>query len=100
MIIDKQAFFRIGVRQTLSEQPDFRTVDYSPNENLFELLESDCPDVILLDSDYPSLSGLKLGRSIVRRHPTSCLTILPSAGLFSVSSLVSYQVVFFPTPTP
>ena len=76
MIIDKQAFFRIGVRQTLSEQPDFRIVDYSPNENLFEIIEADCPDVLLLDIDFPSLSGLKLGRSIVRRHPTIRIIML------------------------
>ncbi len=76
MIIDKQAFFRVGVRQALSQQPDFKILDCDPNDNPLELIEAECPDVILLDIDFPSLSGLKLGRKIVRRHPNTRLIML------------------------
>ena len=76
LIVDKQAFFRVGVRQALSQQPDFKIVDCDLNENLFELIEADCPDALLLDIDFPSLSGLELGRRIIRRYPNIRLLML------------------------
>jgi len=76
MIIDRQAFFRAGVRQALSHQPDFEILEGDPDDNLLEILEADCPDVLLLDIDFPSLSGLKLGRQIMRRHPNIRLIML------------------------
>jgi len=78
LIVDKQAFFRAGVCQALSQQPDFKIVDCDLNENLFELIEADCPDALLLDIDFPSLSGLKLGRKIVRSYPNIRLIMLSS----------------------
>jgi DNA-binding NarL/FixJ family response regulator len=34
MVIDKQEFFRTGVRQALSEQQDFELFDGTPDQNL------------------------------------------------------------------
>lgn len=76
MIIDKQAFFRVGVRQALSQQTDFEILDSDPHDDPLELIEADCPDVLLLDIDFPSLSGLKLGRKIVRSYPNIRLIML------------------------
>ena len=69
MIIDKQLFFRVGVRQALSQDPDFRILDGDPNDDLLGLIEANSPDVVLLDIDFPSLSGLELCRKIVRHYP-------------------------------
>jgi DNA-binding NarL/FixJ family response regulator len=76
MIIDKQAFFRVGVCQALSQQPDFEIIDSDPQDDPVELMETHCPDVLLLDIDFPSLSGLKLGKKIVRRYPNTRLIML------------------------
>ncbi len=76
MIVDKQTFFRVGVRQALSQQPDFEIMDSDPQDDPLELMETHCPDVLLLDIDFPSLSGLKLGRKIVRRYPNTRLIML------------------------
>jgi len=76
MIIDEQAFFRVGVRQVLAQQPDFSILDCAPNDDPLGLIEAECPDVLLLDIDFPSLSGLRLGRKIVRRYPNTRLIIL------------------------
>lgn len=76
MIVDKQAFFRVGVRQALSQQADFEIMDSAPQDDPLELMETHCPDVLLLDIDFPSLSGLKLGRKIVRRYPNTRLIML------------------------
>jgi two-component system response regulator DegU len=76
MIIDKQAFFRAGVQQALSQQSDFEIVEGSPNDDLIKLFEVDLPDVVLLDMDFPSLNGLTLGRSLIQRYPTIRLIML------------------------
>ncbi len=76
MIVDKHAFFRVVVLQALSQQPDFEIMDSDPQDDPLELMETHCPDVLLLDIDFPSLSGLKLGRKIVRRYPNTRLIML------------------------
>jgi two-component system response regulator DegU len=58
MIIDEQEFFRAGVRQVLSQQPDFEIIDCDPTQEPLELIEANLPDVALLGSDLASLSGL------------------------------------------
>lgn len=69
IIVDKQAFFRAGVRQALSEEPDFELLDSAPGEDLLPLIEARLPNMVLLDIDSPSLSGLALCRKIVRNYP-------------------------------
>jgi len=76
MIIDKQAFFRAGMRQALSQQSDFKILDCDPAQEPLELIEADSPDVVLLDIDFPALSGLELSRKIARRHPSTRVVIL------------------------
>ena len=76
MIIDKQAFFRAGMRQALSKQSDFKILDCDPAQEPLELIEADSPDVALLDIDFPALSGLELSRKIARRHPSTRVVML------------------------
>jgi len=76
MIVDKQAFFRAGVSQALSPQNDFELFDFDPNWNLMEQIEAQSPDVLLLDIDNPSLSGLELARKIVLRYPSTRVVML------------------------
>jgi DNA-binding NarL/FixJ family response regulator len=76
MVIDKQEFFRTGVRQALSEQQDFELFDSTPDQNLMDLIETKSPDVLLLDIDYPSLGGLEIGRRITRHFPNTRVIML------------------------
>jgi two-component system response regulator DegU len=75
-IIDKQAFFRAGVRQALVEQSGFRVLECDPTDEPLELIEADSPDIVLLDVSFPALSGLELGRKITRRYPNSKVVML------------------------
>lgn len=59
MVIDEQEFFRAGVRQLLSQQPDLEVIEYDPSRDPFELIEASLPDVALLGSDLATLSGFK-----------------------------------------
>ena len=89
LIIDKQSFFRAGMQQALSSaQPDFELEDCAPTEDVLALIEAGSPSVVLLDIDFPSLSGLDLCRRIVRHYPSTrvvMLTTSPNDGeLFEV----------------
>jgi DNA-binding NarL/FixJ family response regulator len=76
MIIDKQAFFRAGVSQALSAQPGFQVLECDPTDEPLESIEANSPDVVLLDINFPALSGLELGRKITRRYPNSKVVML------------------------
>jgi len=76
MIIDEQAFFRAGVRQSLSQQPDLEILECDPTQNAIELIEANLPDVVLLGSDLASLSGIELGRKIAQYYPNTKVVVL------------------------
>jgi DNA-binding NarL/FixJ family response regulator len=76
MVIDEQAFFRAGVRQTLSQQNDLEVWECDPTQNALELIEANLPDVVLLGSDLASLSGIELGRKIAQYYPNTKVVVL------------------------
>jgi two-component system response regulator DegU len=76
MIIDEQEFFRAGVRQALSQQPDLEILECDPTQNALELIEAALPDVALLGSDLASLSGIELGRRIAQYYPNTKVVVL------------------------
>jgi len=76
MIIDEQAFFRAGVRQTLSQQSDLEILECDPAQNALELIEANLPDVALLGSDLANLSGIELGRKIAQHYPNTKVIVL------------------------
>jgi len=76
MIIDEQAFFRAGVSQTLSDQPDLETLECDPTQNPLEMIEATLPDVVLLGSDLASRSGIELGRKIAQYYPNTKVVVL------------------------
>lgn len=78
VIIDKQPFFRAGVKQAFSSLSDFEIVEAGPGDDLTAIIEADLPEVILLDIDAPSLDGLKMGRSMLQRYPATKLVMMSS----------------------
>ncbi|MGD9116055.1 MAG: response regulator transcription factor [Dehalococcoidia bacterium] len=76
MIIDEQEFFRAGVHQLLSKQPDLEVIESDPSKDPLELIEAKMPNVVLLGSDLASLSGLELGRKITRLYPNTKVIML------------------------
>ena len=104
MIIDGNPFSRSGLKQTLSEQEEIDVMEFieaeptTEEKELLSLISERSPDVIMLDADYPSLSGLELGRQIVRHNPGTKVVMLSAnpyendAELFEVikTGAVSY----------
>lgn len=76
IIVDKQAFYRAGMRQALAPQADFELQDCPPEDRLMKLIEVNSPCVVLLDIDFPALSGLDTCRNIVRNFPDTRVIIL------------------------
>lgn len=77
-IIDRSEFFRAGVRQKLSPQPDFKLIDCDPDKEPLKFIEANSIDVALLDIDSPISKGLQLGREIARHYPNTKVIILSS----------------------
>ena len=104
VIVDSNPFSRSGLRQILSEQDSLDilgVLECGPGEEGKEAMTQiaeNSPDVVLLDIDYPSLSGLELGRKIVRHFPGTRVMVLSAnpydndAELFEVikSGAVAY----------
>jgi len=77
LIIDDQAFYRAGICQTLSKQPDLNILESDSSRDLLEIIEETLPDVVLLGSDLGSQNGgLELGRKIARYYPNTKVIIL------------------------
>ena len=76
-IIDQQSLFRHGIRSSLSQMTDIEiSGEANVNEGVLSTFEISLPDVVLLDIDIPSLSGLKLCRAIKQRLPSVAVIIL------------------------
>lgn len=76
MIIDEEAFFRVGVRQVLSQESDFKILDCDPNQDPLQLIDANLPDVVLLGSNLASHNGLDLGARISRFYPNTKVIML------------------------
>lgn len=77
-IVDQQPLFRQGIRSSLSQVTEDIQVlgEADVDENVLSRLETSPPDVVLLDIDLPSLSGLRLCRAIKQRLPSVSVIIL------------------------
>jgi two-component system response regulator DegU len=76
LVVDKQAIFRAGLKQAVADQPDFEIIEANPADDLPALIESALPDVVMLDIDSPSQSGLKLGRALLQQYPSTRFIIM------------------------
>ena len=77
-VIDKSEFFRVGIRQQLHAQNDFRLLDCDPDYEPLKLIETYSVDVVLLEIDSPISRGLELSKTIVQHYPNTRVIILSS----------------------
>ena len=76
MIVDEETFFRLGLRQVLSQQSDFRILDCDPAQDPLKLIDAELPDIVLLGSRLHAHTGLALARKIVRYYPNTKVVML------------------------
>jgi two-component system response regulator DegU len=77
LIIDDQQFYRAGIRQALSEQPDMNILDSDLGRDPLDAVDEIMPDVVLLGSDLgPNYDAITLSKRIVRYYRNTKVIIL------------------------
>lgn len=79
MIIDKEPFFRAGVRQALSGEDDFEIQECDPGEDqkeAFTQITASSPEVVLLSLSHLAAIGLELAKKVARSFPATKVIIL------------------------
>jgi DNA-binding NarL/FixJ family response regulator len=69
-IADDHKIFRTGLKATLEECADFDlVVEASNGRQLIALLETNVPDVILMDIKMPEMDGIQTTTTVKQRYP-------------------------------
>lgn len=76
-IADDHQFIREGIKKVVDQKIDFKIVGEAKNGNeLFDLLEEETPDILVLDISMPGKSGLELLKQISKIYPNLPVLIL------------------------
>ena len=77
LIVDDHEMVREGLMSMLRSEPDFEVVGQTGRgAEVAELVESTKPDVVLLDTRLPDISGVEVCRRLTRKHPGVAVVIL------------------------
>lgn len=77
LVADKQPFFRQGIRTVFGQQDDIEVLgEVGSEEELFSLINSSFPDVILFDVDLSGESNLALVKAIKRQIPSAAVIVM------------------------
>lgn len=77
LIVDDHEMVREGLMSMLRSEPDFEVVGQTGHgEEVAVLVETSKPDVVLLDTRLPDISGVEVCRRLTRKHPEVAVVIL------------------------
>lgn len=77
LIVDDHEMVREGHMSMLRSEPDFEVVGQTGHgEEVAVLVETSKPDVVLLDTRLPDISGVEVCRRLTRKHPEVAVVIL------------------------
>lgn len=77
LVVDDHSLFRLGVIQTINEQPDMMVIDEAESvESALRLAREVLPDIALLDIKLPDGSGLDVAAEIQRECPFTRVVLL------------------------
>lgn len=69
-LIDDHRLFREGILALLAGQPDLKVVaEASDASEAYRVIAAAAPDVVLLDLSLPGVSGLEVGRNLLKQRP-------------------------------
>lgn len=70
MLVDDHTIVRDGLKALIEGESDIEIVGEASNgHELSDLLQTNSPDVLLLDISLPDISGIELCESVKRSHP-------------------------------
>jgi DNA-binding NarL/FixJ family response regulator len=77
VLVDDHQMFRDGVKSVLSDEENMEVVGEVGNGNdLFELLKSNTPDLIITDISMPEISGIEVTKYVSENYPDIKILIL------------------------
>jgi DNA-binding NarL/FixJ family response regulator len=76
-LIDDHEILRAGVRDLLASLPGYEVVGETSSACAgLEIIESERPDIVLIDVGLPGMDGIVATREILRRAPESRVVVL------------------------
>src|SRR6266567_4656718 len=87
LLVDDHALVREGIRQILDKEPDIMVIGEADRGDVaLELIDSQQPDVVLLDVRMPGMSGIETTRRIRAAFPKVRVLILSAYADFVVEA--------------
>ena len=77
VLIDDHEILRAGVRDLLDSLPGYEVVGETSTAHAgLAIVESECPDIVLIDVGLPGMDGIVATREILRRAPQARVIVL------------------------
>jgi DNA-binding NarL/FixJ family response regulator len=77
LLVDDHPFFRLGVRNTLEQQPDLEIVGEAEDaQGAIEKADELAPDIVLMDLSLPAPGGIEATAQIKRAVPSAAVIVL------------------------
>lgn len=77
VLVDDQQMFRDGVKLVLSDEVNIELIGELGNgKDLYELLKSKSPDLIITDISMPDISGIEITRFVSDNYPEIKVLVL------------------------
>lgn len=76
-LADDHTMMRSGLRLLLEREPDFSIVgEAGDGRQAIEIVETQSPDIVIMDVAMPNLNGIEAARRITNAHPQTAIIIL------------------------
>lgn len=77
VLVDDHQMFRDGVKSVLSDEANIELIGEIGNgKDLYELLKSKSPDLIITDISMPDISGIEITRFVAENYPNIKILVL------------------------
>ena len=99
IIVDDHKIVRDGIRAMLMCQKSFSVVaDVASGQELFEIIDSQNPDIIVLDIAMPEMNGVEITEKLSQEYPTVKVLILSANATeeWIVSAVKAGAIGFLP----
>lgn len=80
LLVHTLSLFREGLRQQIGMLPDFCVVGEATNgQQAIQAVGNLDPEIVLMDTDLPGVSGIEVARAIRRSHPQVSIVLLSAS---------------------